>query len=129
MCWKVRVNNMEYVGSYRLTKKQLDYYNELLLLDLDDCLPYYNEEDIERLNAKKDDYISIACVEFDNGNYLTIDLASGSSNYYDSIVLWDKNGNELMCLDCDYNLGNFEFEYENDTYHIYLVINNESESE
>ena len=120
---------MKYMGSYRLTKKQLDYYNELLLLDLDDFLPYYNEEDIERLNAKKDDYISIGCIEFGNGNYLTIDLASGGSNYYDNVVLWNNKGEELICLDCDYNLGNFEFEYENDKYCVYLMVDNESESE
>ena len=120
---------MEYIGSYELPKKQLDYYNELLQLDLDDCLPYYNEDDINRLGARKDDYIGIACIEFDNGNYVTIDLASGGSNYYDNIVLWNKEGKELMCLDCDYSLSNFDFEYENDIYHIYLVINNERESE
>lgn len=114
---------MEYVCSYGLTKKQLDYYNELLLVDLED------EEKANDIGASKDDYIGIACVEFGNGNYLTIDLASGGSNYYDNIVLWDKNGNELMCLDCDYSLGNFEFEYENDKYCVYLIVDNESESE
>ena len=114
---------MEYIGSYEVTKKQLDYYNELLLVDLED------EEKANDIGASKDDYIGIACVEFTNGNYVTIDLASGSSNYYDNVVLWDKNGNELYCVDCDYSLSSFEFEYENDIYHIYLVINNESESE
>ena len=114
---------MEYIGNYELSKKQLDYYNELLLVDLED------KEKANDIGASKDDYIGIACIEFNNGNYVTIDLASGSSNYYDNIVLWNKEGKELMCLDCDYSLSNFDFEYENDIYHIYLVIDNERESE
>lgn len=114
---------MEYAGSYELTKKQLDYYNELLLVDLED------EEKANDIGASKDDYIGIGCIEFGNGNYLTIDLASGGSNYYDNVVLWNNKGEELMCLDCDYNLGNFEFEYENDKYCVYLIVDNESESE
>ena len=109
---------MTYTGVLIRTEEEINSYNDLLQLDLDDSLPYYNEHDIERLGAKKDDYIGIGCVEFENGNYITIDLASGGSNYYDNIVLWDKNGNELMCSDCTYEISSFSLFYNEDIYDV-----------
>ena len=109
---------MIYSETFEIKKDSLKHYNELLQLDLDDCLPYYNEHDIERLGAKKDDYIPIGFVKFNNGNYVTIDIASGSSNYYDNIVLYDKNGNELICSDCTYELSGFSLYYGEDTYNV-----------
>lgn len=107
---------MEYKSKLKISEEKLNYYNELLSLDLDECLPYYNKDDIERLNARIDDYIGIARVDFENGNYLMIDIASGSSNYYDNVVLCDKFDRELYVLDCEYKINSFTFEYENDIY-------------
>lgn len=113
---------MEYKAKFKINGDKLKYYNELLQLDLEESLPYYNKQDIERLGAIKDDYIGIATIEFENNNYITIDLASGDSNYYDNIVLYDEKGNELYVLDCDYNLNSFEFTYNNDKYIIEMEI-------
>ena len=77
-----------------------------------DILDFVND----LLNAKTDDYIGIARVDFENGNYLLIDIASGSSNYYDNIVLYDKNDSELYVFDCEYKIDSFDFEYENNMY-------------
>ena len=107
---------MEYKAKFRISVEELKHYNELLQLDLDEDLPFYNKDDIERLNAKTDDYIGIARVDFENGNYLLIDIASGSSNYYDNIVLYDKYDSELYVFDCEYKIDSFDFEYENNTY-------------
>ena len=107
---------MTYKGSYKLSKENHKRYNGLLQLDLEEYLPYYNCGDIEKLDAKTDDYIGIADVSFDNGYYVTIDIASGTSNYYDSIVLYDNLDRELYVFDCDYTIGSFEFVYNNDKY-------------
>lgn len=109
-------------GKFEISEEKLKYYNDLLLLDLEENSPYYIEEDIERLDARIDDYIGIASIKFENGNVLTIDIASGSSNYFDNIVLYDKNGEELLVLDCDYNIDNFEFEYDGDKYIVEMVV-------
>lgn len=113
---------MEYKEKFRISKNKLNNYNDLLSLDLEDYLPYYNEYEIERLGARKNDYIEIATITFKNGNFIAIDIASGDSNYYDSIVLYDEKGNELYVLDCDYKLDSFEFTYNNDTYIVELEM-------
>lgn len=106
----------------KITQEELNYYNELLQLDLEECLPYYDKHDIERLGAKQDDYIGIRAVEFENGNYITIDLASGCSNYYDNIVLWDEDNHELNVSDCNYFIDSFEMIYYDDIYIVELEI-------
>lgn len=113
---------MTYKGKVNITQEELNYYNELLQLDLEENLPYYNKHDIERLGAKTDDYIGIRTITFENGNYITIDLASGTSNYYDNIVLWNKNNEELSVSDCNYEISNFSLFYEEDIYDICFEV-------
>lgn len=113
---------MTYKEKIKITQEELNYYNELLQLDLEECLPYYDKHDIERLGAKTDDYIEIRTIEFKNGNYITIDLASGTSNYYDNIVLYSKDNEELVVSECDYKISDFSIFYKNDIYEIELVV-------
>lgn len=113
---------MTYKAKVKMTKEELKKYNELLQLDLEESLPYYDKQEIERLGAKKEDYIEIRTIEFENGNYITIDLASGTSNYYDNIVLWNKEGQELMVSDCSYEISSFSLFYEEDIYDIEMVV-------
>ena len=113
---------MTYFEKIKVNKNELKYYNELLQLDLEEDAPFYNKDDIERLGAKQDDYIGIYTITFDNENYITIDLASGSCNYYDNIVLWDKDGHELMCADCNYTIDSFELFYDEDIYEVRLEV-------
>lgn len=106
-----------------INKADLDRYNRLLALDLEENEPYYNREEMEELGAKKDDYIGILSKDLGKDYVLTIDLASGTSNYYDNIVIWKRFGNELVenqVLNCEFSLGeDFEIELENDKkYHI-----------
>ena len=105
---------MFYIGKYKITEEEDLYYKKLL--EINDLA-----EDNKNI-GKQNDFISIACVEFINGNYVTIDLASGSTNYYDNICLYDKNGNELICSDCNYDKGSYELFYKNDTYVIKKVV-------
>ena len=113
---------MTYKQKIKITQEELNYYNSLLSLDLDECSPYYNRDEIELLGAKTDDYVGIAVVEFTNGNYVTIDLASGDSNYYDNIVLYNKDGQELVVEDCSYELSDCCIAYNGDEYVVELDI-------
>lgn len=113
---------MTYSKTIKMSVEERNYYNELLQLDLEEGNTFYNEHDIERLGAKTDDYIGITSVEFENGNYITIDLASGSCNYYDNIVLWDKDGYELSCADCNYTIDSFELFYDEDIYEVKIEL-------
>ena len=98
-------------------KKYIDYINRLLQ-DInfdDDSLEM--QELIKELNAKQDDYISLFSIDINKDYVLTIDIASGTSNYYDNIVIWKKGETELdykevACLECSFEIGDITLEKE-----------------
>lgn len=105
-----------------IKKEMLDYYNGLLqLIDFDDD-SVEMENLINHYSAIQDDYIGVASVSFDDGKIINIDIASGSSNYYDNVVLSEIKGYcayELYVCDCEYELGkDFEIEYNNTIYKV-----------
>ena len=92
-------------------KNYIDYINRLLQeVDFDnDSLEMQNL--IRELNAKQEDYIGLFSIDLNKDYNITIDIASGTSNYYDNIVIWKKANNkleynEVACLDCDFEIGN-----------------------
>ena len=98
-------------------KKYIDYINRLLQ-DID-----FNNDSLEmqklikELNAKQDDNISLFSIDIDKDYVLTIDIASGTSNYYDNIVIWKKGKTELdyrevACLECNFEIGDITLEKE-----------------
>ena len=112
-------------------KKYIDYINRLLQ-DInfdDDSLEM--QKLIKELNAKQDDYISLFSININKDYVLTIDIASGTSNYYDNIVIWKKGEteldyNEVACLECDFEIGDITLEKEyfdflNEDYIIKLI--------
>lgn len=109
---------MVYKEKVKISKSDYEYYNKLFELDFEED----SEDKINNYGGRIDDYIGITSVEFSNGNYITIDLASGSSNYYDNIVLWSKDGQELTCADCNYTIDSFELFYDNDIYEVEFDI-------
>ena len=98
-------------------KKYIDYINRLLQ-DInfdDDSLEM--QKLIKELNAKQDDYISLFSININKDYVLTIDIASGTSNYYDNIVIWKKGKTELdyrevACLECNFEIGDITLEKE-----------------
>ena len=98
-------------------KKYIDYINRLLQ-DInfdDDSLKM--QKLIEELNAKQDDNISLFSIDIDKDYVLTIDIASGTSNYYDHIVIRKKKKTELdyrevACLECNFEIGDITLEKE-----------------
>lgn len=109
---------MVYKEKIKMDKKEYDFYNKLLSLDLEEMC----EDELEKEKARKDDFISLFCIEFKNKNYITYDLISGNSNYFDNIVLFDENGNELSCSDCNFEIGGFELFYDNDIYQVEIEV-------
>lgn len=98
-------------------KKYIDYINRLLQ-DID-----FNNDSLEmqklikELNAKQDDYIGLFSIDINEDYVLTIDIASGTSNYYDNIVIWKKGKTELdyrevACLECSFEIGDITLEKE-----------------
>lgn len=82
---------------------------------------------IDELDAREDDNIGLFSIDLNDTYNVTIDVASGSSNYYDNIVIWEKDEtgayNEVACLDCGYGIGDLElskeeFEFLDDDYMI-----------
>lgn len=107
---------MIYKAKIELSQAEITLYNRLLEeIDFDDDTKEMQDK-IAELGAKQDDQIGIYSYEFENGNYVNIDICSGSSNYYDNIVLFDKNGNELWVNEYDFRIDSFEFELDDDTY-------------
>ena len=98
-------------------KEYIDYINRLLQ-DInfdDDSLEM--QKLIKELNAKQDDYISLFSININKDYVLTIDIASGTSNYYDNIVIWKKGKTELdyrevACLECNFEIGDITLEKE-----------------
>ena len=98
-------------------KKYIDYINRLLQDINFDNYSLEMQKLIKELNAKQDDYISLFSININKDYVLTIDIASGTSNYYDNIVIWKKGKTELdyrevACLECDFEIGDITLEKE-----------------
>lgn len=115
----------------KANKDEIDYVNRLLQeIDFEDDSEEMSEL-IEELDAKQDDDIPLFSIDLNADYNVTIDIASGDSNYYDNIVIWKKSKdtldyNEVACLDCDYEIGDIVLEREyydflDDDYTIKLV--------
>ena len=98
-------------------KKYIDYINRLLQ-DInfdDDSLEM--QKLIKELNAQQDDSIGLFSIDINKDYVLTIDIVSGTSNYYDNIVIWKKGKTELdykevACLECSFEIGDITLEKE-----------------
>lgn len=72
--------------------------------------------------GKIDDNQHIFTFDFENGKHISIDIASGSTNYYDNICIYDDN--EDFYFECgDFGFSQtMVFEYYNDIYICELEI-------
>lgn len=70
-----------------VSKKEFENMQELANVNFEET----DEETIERLGATTDDAINWLYFKFENGKTITIDICSGTSNYYVNAVLWSKD--------------------------------------
>lgn len=104
-------------------KEDLDRLNEFIdkvdFTDISDEMSEYTRS----IGAREDDNIYVADWSFKNGNYVTLHVCSGGSNYYDNMVLYDKYGNELYFPDCVYHIYDVtQFYYDDVLYVCKLTI-------
>ena len=96
-------------------KEYINYINRLLQdINFDDE-SLEMQKLIKELNAKQDDSISLFSIDINKDYVLTIDIISGTYDYYDNIVIWKKGENELnevACLECDFEIGDITLEKE-----------------
>lgn len=105
---------MEYKVVVTMAQAEFDRVNGLLDIE---CLDDMTDEEHTILCPFKFDNNHLFSYEFNNGNFISASVNSGGSNYYDNYVLFDKDGYELMVLDCSYEVEKYlEFEYEGDKY-------------
>ena len=93
------------INTIWITQKEIDKLNKYFEINFDNVKEngeYEQQDLIDKLGAKQDDTMGLFTFKFENGKSITIDLDSGSSNYYDNIILWDEDGNEELVFDCDF---------------------------
>ena len=105
---------MIYREVVEIEKITLDRWNFLLSKDFDDM----TDEEMEKYNAKPYDSEGGFYVEFRDGSNVTIDLASGDTNYYDDVVWHSADNNTDIVFDCSYGIGKKtdELTVNNDSY-------------
>ena len=78
------------INTLWITQKELDKLNKYFEINFDNVKgngDYEQQDLIDELGAKQDDTMGLFTFKFENGKSITIDLDSGSSNYY---ALWNK---------------------------------------
>ena len=93
---------MKYVSEMEISRKDFERINRLLEeVDFNDSSDEM-QDIIDELDARKDTMPYGFWFEFDNGSHITIDICSGSSNYYDNCQWVSSDGKDDYLFDCDY---------------------------
>lgn len=103
---------MVYTEDFKIAKDELSRLQALL--DIDD-LTEVDEEKLDQLQGKQDDFIPLLSTTFKDGSVLTLDICSGSQNYYDNLVIQTAGGE--YAPDCTFEVGGrTEVEVGDNTY-------------
>ena len=97
-----------YTAEIKLKAEDIDRINKLFDIEYFDAL---TDSEMIALGANTDWHESVYEAEFTNGARITYDFCSGQSNYYDNVVFYDPDGFDYV-LDCDFELGNIEVEFD-----------------
>lgn len=93
---------MKYVSEVEISRKEFDYINRLLRdIDFNDDSDEM-QDIIDKLDAHKYSHPCGFWFDFDDGSHITIDIYSGSSNYYDDCLWVSSDGKEDYLFDCSY---------------------------
>lgn len=109
---------MTYETDIDISIYEKEKWNTLLKDDIDQ-LP---KKIAEQYNAKKYDCIGGFYAQFGDNSYLTIDLCSGGSNYYDEVIFY--SGSRNYIIDCAYEIANNDlvFQIEDNTYIVHWNV-------
>ena len=79
------------------------------------------EVDFEKEGLDYDSAFRTLTARFSNGFEADIKMCSGQTNCFIDPVLFDKEGHEILCLECVEDvLGEYDFEYEDKIYRVEL---------
>lgn len=106
---------MTYSKTVKLNRKEVERIERLLSIISFEEL---TDEEMNELGAKCDDFIPLFWVDFEDGPMLTVDVCSGSNNYYINAV-WSKGWKEVV-LDCQDDLSLFDVDFD-DIYYLVTV--------
>ena len=98
--------------------KEYDKINRLLDIE---CFEDMTDEELEEQDVKEDYCEGIFEVKFDDGSYLTWDLCSGQSNYYDNVVWTSTDGKNDITFECAFELDDIEFEINSELYIVKVI--------
>lgn len=101
-----------------ISADEFDRINRLLSIE---SLESMTESELLAVGANTHHCEGVLYVEFDDGSSLTYDLCSGTSNYFDDVVWTSADKSHDVVLDCEYELGDIEFEYEGAVYFVHVV--------
>lgn len=89
---------MKYKETLKVEKEEIKKWNFLLSKDIDEM----TEEEKNFYNPKEYDFIGGYIVEFEDESYITFDLCSGGTNYYDEVIWHNKENTTEIVFDCAY---------------------------
>lgn len=96
-------------------------YNRINSLLAIISLEEMTDDELLKIGANTDYYEGIFNITFDNGSSLNFDLCSGQHNYWDDVVWTSADGKRDIVFDCEFELGNIEFEVDNELYIVEIV--------
>ena len=107
---------MKYTETIELPKELYERVNRLLALY---SLEEMTDEELMAAGANTHQCEGIFEARFKDGSFLTYDLCSGSSNYYDDVV-WHKD-NWDVTLESDFELSDISFDIHGVEYEVKVV--------
>jgi hypothetical protein len=114
----------QYVCEIEIKKFDFDRINKLMdvMFEYAEWDPYIADL-INELNAKPDTTPYGFYFEFEDNSFITIDIRSGSSNYYDDCVWMSDDETEHYVFDCSYEISEeMEFIHNNTSYICKFII-------
>ena len=108
---------MKYETYVELSKEKVCHVNNLLLIE---DMGEMTDDELLKAGANTDDYIPMFAADFEDGSYITVDVCSGNTNYYDDCVWHSADGKHDVILDCSYEIDDIEVEIDGNTYIVNL---------
>ena len=110
---------IKHEATVSISREEFDRINRLLAIQ---SLEEMTDEELREQGANTDVCEGLFFIEFDNGATMTIDLRSGSSNYYDDVVWTSADGTNDVVLDCSYELDDIEVEIDGELYIVNIEV-------
>lgn len=73
------------------------------LLQIDD-MEFMTDEELDFIGATKNYNERVYVALFDDWSNIIFNLCSGTNNYYDDVVWFNKEWNRSVCFDCEFEL-------------------------